>query len=111
MLATRMAPHAEDVRGKEARIQLYEVAPAAPAIARLAEEIVYLEGLVGGDAERRRIDVDPGRVCVRDVEVHHHQHGTVLRPLGVTEYLIIVGRVKLQVGVVLQRAILVTDAI
>src|SRR4051794_17771302 len=62
VLAARMATDAEDVRRHLPRVELHEVAAGAPAIARFAEEVVHLEGLVGVDAERLGVDVEPGRV-------------------------------------------------
>src|SRR3954470_14894707 len=96
VLVARVTAYAEDVRRHEVRVQLHEVAARPPAIARLAEEIVHLEGLVGVDAERGGIDVDPRRVRMRDVEVHHHQHGPILRALGITQNLVVVGGVEMQ---------------
>src|SRR4051812_6176539 len=78
VLAARVATHPEDMRRHQPRVELHEVPAGAPAIARLAEEVVHLEGLVGQDAERLGVDVDPRRMRVRDVEVDHDEDGAVV---------------------------------
>src|SRR6185312_11498029 len=111
VLAARVAADPEDVGRHDVRVERDEVPARAPAIARLAEEVVDLEGLVGVDAERVAVDVDEAGVGVAHVEVDDDEDGAVVAALGEAEQLLVVGGMEMQPAHVLQGAVLAADAI
>src|SRR6185312_3314076 len=52
-------PQREHVRRHHLGHELDEVVPAAPRVARTAQHVVHLERLVGCEAERDEVEIDP----------------------------------------------------
>src|ERR1700704_2776506 len=62
-------PHAEEVRRRLLRLELNEVARAAPQEARAGQQIVHLERPARFEAERRQVKLHPARLRVMRIEV------------------------------------------
>src|SRR5919201_4446415 len=77
----------EDVRRQRVRVQLHEVAPAAPGVMARGDEVVQLVARA-----RRAIEIDEAGLGVDWVEVHGHQDEVIAFLLGVAQELVVVGR-------------------
>src|SRR5678816_339903 len=77
----------EHVRGQGLRVELDEIAPAAPAIAARRHQV--LQRIERG---RRAIEVDPARLLHARVEVHRHQDEIRFFLLAENEKLVVVDR-------------------
>src|SRR5881397_3765328 len=69
VLGADALPDPEHVGRQDVRVQLHEVALAAPLEALLADEVVHLVGLRGIDLQIGDGDVDPPRLRAVRVEV------------------------------------------
>src|SRR5690242_11872425 len=108
-----MLADAEDVRGHHRRIELHVIAWSRPVIARFGQLVVYLEALGRRDAERAEIEVEPSRMTMMDIHVHDDEHGRIRRRIALreAEELIVVATVEHERLVVLERWLLLADAI
>src|SRR5262245_47472998 len=100
-----LAMDTEYMGGHVGRIELNEVMGAAPNIVRIREQIVQLVRLAGVQFEVLQRKVQPTRLWVLWIEVHHHQDyiAQIVGVLAETDQLRIVHRMKTQVSIRLQR--------
>src|SRR5712691_1426712 len=75
----------EDVRRQRVRIQLHEIAPAAPGVMAGRDEILERVAVARG-----AIEVDPAALRVFRIEVHRHQDEVVPLLLRVAQQLVVV---------------------
>src|SRR5262245_27097720 len=69
------AAQAQDVRRQSLGVELHEVPPALPDVARVGQEVMHLERALLLEAERGRVELDPARMRVVRVEVDDdHDH-------------------------------------
>src|SRR5438067_6469152 len=87
----------EDVRRQRVRIQLHEIAPAAPGVVARGDEIVQLVARAG-----RAVEIDVARLRVVRIQVDRDQDQVALFLLRVAQQLLVVGRMKAQAPVALQ---------
>src|SRR2546421_3450538 len=90
----------EDVRRQRMGIQLHEIAPAAPGVMARGDEIVQLVARAGG-----AIEIDEPRLRVVRIEVDRDQDEVAFFLLRIAQELLVVGRMKAQAPVALQRRI------
>src|ERR1043166_5992092 len=76
----------EDVRGQRVRVQLHEVAPAAPGVMTGGDEVVQIVGAGG-----RALEVDPACLCIFRIEIHRDQDQVIAPLFRVAEGLVVVG--------------------
>src|SRR5689334_8530235 len=81
-------------------------------IAGVADLVVDLKALVGADPHRSEIELQPARVTMVAVEVDDDEdHVLVAVALAEAEQLIVVGLVKDEARVVVQRGVLAADPV
>src|SRR5216110_1146940 len=90
----------EDMRRQRVRVELHEVAPAAPGVMAPRDEIVEHVA-----AARRAIEIDVARLHGPRVEVHADEDQVVAFLLRVADELVVVAGVEAQAPVALQRRI------
>src|ERR1051326_7090769 len=90
----------EDVRGQRVRVQLHEVAPAAPGVMTGGDEVVQIVGAGGGGLAGA-----PRRLCIFRIEIPRGQDQVIPRLFRVAEELVVVGGMEAQAPVALQRLV------
>ena len=105
--------NAEDVGGHAVRVQLYVVARAIPHVAGARQEVVHLVRMVLVQAEFFKLQIHEAGVSVMRAEIHYHQDDirSIRRLLAVANQLIVVDGMEFEAPVVLQRSVVVSNAI
>src|SRR5258706_9427531 len=96
----------EDVRRQCVRIELDEIAPAAPGVMARGDQILERVAVA-----RRAIEVEPSRLLMMRVEVDCDQDQVVAYLLRVAQHLVVVGRMEAQAPVALQRRIFLSHVV
>src|SRR5882672_11925697 len=88
-LVAHAAAQAKHVRRNPVRIELSEVARPRPLVTGASDQVLHLVLRASLDPKRGGVDLDPARMCVVRVKVHHaHDHVfQVFGGLGVGEEL------------------------
>src|SRR5882672_517953 len=95
----------ENVRGKRVRVEFYVVLAPLPPVAPAPQQVLHLERLAGG------AELDPARLHVAGVEVHHRQDEVVAFFLRIGDQLVVACLVETQAPVRLQRRIFFSNFI
>src|SRR6516165_3495125 len=103
----------EDVRGAELRVETHVVPFAAPGIYFARQEVVRLDSQVERQLPRRKGKLNVSVLHVERVQVYDDEDGirAVGCALAVADELGVVGLVKLELPVVLQRAVLAANRV
>jgi hypothetical protein len=88
---------AKNMSGHGAWIKFNVVLRSLPQVARIAQQIMHLVRLMGGEPQPLQPEFYPAGVCMVGIEVHHHHDhvSSVLGVFAITEELVIIGIVKL----------------
>src|SRR3954468_2926930 len=105
-LSSLSSANMEDVRRKGLRVELHEVASAAPGVAAAAQQIPDRVA-----AARRAVEVDPARLRVVGIQIDRHQDDARSLLLGIAQQLVVVRRMEAQAPVRLQRGVLPPDPV
>src|SRR5436190_31265 len=92
-----LSRNTEDVRRQRVRVELHEVAPAAPGVMAPRDEIVEHVA-----AARRAIEIDGARLHGPRVEVHADENQVFALLLRVADELVVVAGMEAQAPVALQ---------
>src|SRR3954464_15529943 len=92
----------ENVRRQGVRIQLHEVAPAAPGVMTRGDEVLESVTCAGG-----AIEIEPAALRVVWIEIDGDEDQVVAFFLRVAQQMVVVGGMEFQVPVALQRWVLV----
>ena len=111
LLQAQQPPQLQDVRRHAPGIEHYVIAAAAPLVALVAQQIVHLVGRRLVESEPRQVELDPARLYVMRIEVHHHDDHVVRGriALQIADELLIVERAETQRRVRLQSGVVAAD--
>src|SRR5215470_5083814 len=96
-----IALDAKNMRGDRGRAELDVIARAAPSVARVGQKIAHSVAFSRTEAQGLEIQIDPTRLDVAPVEVHHRQDR--VPPVGgafaVADHLRVIEGVKVEAAV------------
>src|SRR3954469_3364478 len=96
----------ENVRRQGVRIQLHEVAPAAPGVMTRGDEILERVTRAGG-----AIEIEPAALRVVWIEIDGDEDQVVALLLRVAQEVVVVGGVEFEIPVALQRGVLLSHLV
>src|SRR5437868_5012855 len=91
----------EDVRRQRMRIQLHEIAPAAPGVMTRRDEVLERVTRAGCP-----IEIEPAALRVVWIEIDGDEDQVVALLLRVAQEMVVVGGVEFKIPVALQRGVL-----
>src|SRR5262245_18197006 len=95
----------ENVRGERVRVEFDVVFVPLPHIAPAPQPVLHLE------LRAAEVELDPARLHIAGVEVHHGKHEVVAVLLRLRDQLVVVDLVEFQAPVRLQRPVFFPDGI